>query len=254
MKPHRPLSRVAAAAGIVALSVAISGCDSFSVTSSTTPVTSSAPSVVATDVRAKRYCEVLLVRYTPSGLTADVYNSYGLNDCPPSAWTMLDTQQIARENGALRAILNGPRYWLMDSIIKQDPPKENTTKTFGAIAMHKDATLAIGDPATEMRPYTPHAVNRQTVFTFDAGRQIYELVDQSGTRWVMQTMSQQKEPKLSEADLPGLAPRLALPVGWSYQPRRLSSPLDVITTSRDAEVLQDSLGNSYSNENSATGY
>jgi hypothetical protein len=48
--------------------------------------------------------------------------------------------------------------------------------------------------------------------------------------------------------LPGLADRLELPEGWSYQPRRLASELRVDTRRQAAQVLQDNLTNSYSLE------
>jgi len=213
-------------------------------TPSAGPTTTAASRAVAAGLVGKRYCEVLLVHGGLGGLSADVYNSYGLNDCPPSAWSAMDADRIAEDTGALIAVLNGPRYWLMDSITKDDPGQE--TKTFGGIAMRKEATVDIGNPVTARRPYTPHAVNRRTVFAFDAGRQIYELVEPGGTRWVMQSWSQQKDPKLSQADLAGLGSRLAPPTGWKYEVRTLSSPLQVVTTATSARVLQDDLGNSYS--------
>jgi hypothetical protein len=64
----------------------------------------------------------------------------------------------------------------------------------------------------------------------------------------MQTWSQTVDPNLSLPDLSGLVDRLALPAGWSYQPRVLTSPLRVDTTTRAAQVLQDDLANSYSLE------
>ncbi|MCV7350183.1 hypothetical protein H7K15_08555 [Mycobacterium parmense] len=199
---------------------------------------------MATGLVGKRYCEVLLIQLDAAGLAADVYNSYGLNDCPQQAWSSLDASQIARDNDALTAVLNGPRYWLMDSITKDDVSSE--TKTFGGIAMRKEATVEVGDPMTAKRPYTPHTVDRRTVFTFNAGRQIYELVEPGGTRWVMQTWSQQKDHALSQADLAALGSRLKLPAGWTYAVTTLSAPLQVISTSTSAQVLQDDLGNSYS--------
>ena len=84
------------------------------------------------------------------------------------------------------------------------------------------------------------------IFTFNAGRPVFELVDPDGQRWVMQTWSQTVDKNLSLNDLPGLASRLTLPDGWSYQTRTLSSPLRVDTTHRDAHVTQDDLANSYS--------
>ncbi len=244
MSDHR--HRVAATLGIIGASLLAAACGSAPLAPPTTTATTT--HAVANGLRGKRYCEVLLVHASLSGLSADVYNSYGLNDCPQSAWAKLDADQIAGDNGVPKAVLNGPRYWLMDSIAKDELPRQ--TKTFGDIAMHKEATVQIGDPVTAARPYIPHAVDRQTTFTFDAGRQIYELVEPGATRWVMQTWSQQKDPALSEADLAGLASRLSLPAGWKYEVRTLSAPLRVVTTSTSAQVLQDNLSNSYSQQTS----
>lgn len=71
-----------------------------------------------TDVSGKRYGEVLLVEIGASGPQASVYNTFGLNDCPAQLWSALDAQAIASENGAAAALLNGPRYWLMNTIEK----------------------------------------------------------------------------------------------------------------------------------------
>lgn len=241
-------------AGIAGLSLMAAACGSTPGTAPagsapvTAPTTTATSRVVATGLLGKRYCEVLLVHGDLGGLTADVYNSYGLNDCPQAAWSALNADQIADDNGALKAVLNGPRYWLMDSITKSDPAEQ--TKTFGGITMREEATVDIGDPMTAGRPYTPHTVNRQTVFSFDAGRQVYDLVEPSGTRWIMQTWSEQKDPTLSQADLPGLGSRLKVPAGWKYEVRTLSSPLQVVTTATSAQVLQDDLNNSYSKQTS----
>jgi hypothetical protein len=95
-------------------------------------------------------------------------------------------------------------------------------------------------------PYTANQVHRHTVFTFDAGEEVYELHDPALRRWVMQTWSQIVDPKLSRADLAGLGERLDLPGGWTYQTRTLDSPLRIDTTTHAAQVLQDDLANSYS--------
>lgn len=251
MQSHRRPVRVAGVAGILGLSLIVTGCDSPppsvappTAASTTAPSTSVTSRVVASDLRYGRYCEVLLVRLGGAGLAADVYNSYGLNECPESAWAALDARQIARDNGALTAVLNGPRYWLMDSIAKDGSPED--AMTFDGIAMRKEATVNIGDPMVAKQPYTPRTVDRQTTFTFDAGRRIYELVEPTGTRWVMQSWSQQKDPTLAEADLQGLGSRLTLPDGWRYEVSTPTSPLQVVTTDTSAQVLQDDLGNSYS--------
>ncbi|BAX93120.1 hypothetical protein [Mycobacterium shigaense] len=197
------------------------------------------------DLSGKRYGEVLLVEITDSGPRASVYNSFPLNECPAELWSALDPQAIAAENGAAAALLNGPRYWLMNDIEKvAQGPQE--TKTFGGIEMIKQATVDL--TSMNPAPYLANEVSRNTVFVFNAGEEIYELVDAQGRRWVMQTFSQVADPNLSRSDLPGLADRLDLPEGWTYAPRVLTETLRVDTTTRPAQVLQDNLTNSYSLE------
>ena len=198
-----------------------------------------------TDLAGKRYGEVLLVTPGEAGPQATVYNSFPLNDCPAELWSALDPQTIAAENGAATALLNGPRYWLMNAIEKSQQGPQ-ITKTFGGIEMIQQATVLLS--SMNPVPYTVNRVTRNTVFVFNAGEEIYELRDPDGQRWVMQTWSQIADPNLSRADLPGLAGRLKLPEGWSYQPRVLTETLRVDTTTRPAHVTQDDLTNSYSLE------
>lgn len=197
----------------------------------------------ARDLSGKRYGEVLLVTPGEAGPQATVYNSFPLNDCPEDLWSALDAHALATEHGAAAALLNGPRYWLMNDIEKQNRGPQ-ITKSFGGIEMIQQATVLLSsmNPA----PYVPNTVNRHTVFVFNAGQEVYELIDPQGQHWVMQTWSQVADPSLSRADLPRLADRLDLPAGWAYQPRVLTDELRVDTTQRAAQVLQDNLTNSYS--------
>ena len=195
------------------------------------------------NLSGKRYGEVLLVTPGEAGPQATVYNSYPLNDCPAELWSELDANVIATENGAATALLNGPRYWLMNSIDKASQAPR-MVKNFGGIDMLLQATVLLSamDPA----PYSANQVHRHTVFTYDADEEIYELLDPALRRWVMQTWSQIVDPNLSRADLAGLGDRLDLPKGWTYESRKLTSPLTIDTTTHAAQVLQDDLKNSYS--------
>lgn len=198
------------------------------------------------DVFGKRYGEILLVRVGESGPQATVYNSFPLNDCPAELWDALDAEALAKENGAAAALLNGPRYWLMSRIAKK-PGSPQPTRSFGGIEMIEQATvqLSSNNPA----PYSVNEVDRKAVFTFDAGRPVFELVDAGGRRWVMQTYSQIVDKALALSDLAGLGSRLTLPAGWHYETRTLAEPLVVDTTERVANVLQDELTNSYTLQN-----
>jgi hypothetical protein len=58
----------------------------------------------------RRYCELLIVHKVSTGLVADVYNTFGLNNCPPSAWKAIDTTAFAKANHAITAVRTGPRF------------------------------------------------------------------------------------------------------------------------------------------------
>ncbi|KGI68654.1 hypothetical protein MJO55_15825 [Mycolicibacterium rufum] len=196
-----------------------------------------------TTLRGKRYGEVLLVTVGPDGPQATVYNTYPLNDCPDDLWSRLDADTLARQHDAVAALLNGPRYWLMDAIEK-DMGADREIATFGGLDMYRQAvvTLSSMNPA----PYVANTVARNAVFVFDAGQPVFELLDPEGGQWVMQTWSQIVDPALGYDDLPHLADRLTLPDGWSYRARTLAEPLRIDTSSQAAQVLQDDLTNSYS--------
>lgn len=199
------------------------------------------------DVFGKRYGEVLLIRMGSSGPEATVYNTYPLNDCPAEKWNALDAEAIAQEHGAAAALLNGPRYWLMSRIGKKAGEPQPVT-SFGGLEMIEQATvqMASNNPA----PYSVNEVDRRAVFTFDAGRPVFELVDPQDRRWVMQTYSQVVDKNLTLEDLPGLGSRLNPPAGWRYETRTLTEPLVVDTTASVAHVMQDDLTNTYSLQSS----
>lgn len=197
----------------------------------------------AAGVFGKRYCELLLVHPTKHGLLADVYNTFGLNNCPPGAWKAVDTNAVAKAEHAIVALRNGPRFWLMNDIYKLQPGPR-VIRNLGGVRMAEVATVAV-DPAN-IAPYTVHRVDRATVWVFKAGQTVYELRAPDGSRWVMQSWSRQIDPTLRLADLKGLRSKLRLPAGWSYRPRRLRRQLRIVTTHRSAQVIQDNLDDTYS--------
>src|SRR5215475_14118219 len=104
----------------------------------------------------KRYGEILLVVATETGPEATVYNTFPLNDCPAELWDKLDAKAIAEENGAVAALLNGPRYWLMSSIGKVGRDTLER-KTFGGLEMIRQATVQLN--AMNPSPYHVNTVD-----------------------------------------------------------------------------------------------
>ena len=199
----------------------------------------------AEGLRGERYCEVLLARVIDGRLNADVWNTYGLNDCPPDAWAALDAEAIKTERQVIAALLNGPRYWLMDAIEKK-PAGERQETAFGTLEMFLAATVDLGPIPPNLAPYTERTVARVSVFEYAAGSEVYELVDPAGNVYVMQSFSQQRDTELAESELPSLASRLAPPTGWTYRARTIDATLRVEVQGAEATVIQDDLGNTYS--------
>jgi hypothetical protein len=197
-----------------------------------------------TDLRGKRYGEVFLVRGGEEGLTAEVFNSFSLNDCPQDLWDKLDLAAIAEAEGALVAMANGPRYWLVDGIEKVGPEVPEV-HDFGGILMARAAILHLGTAGFDPSPYNERRVARTAMFSFDAGSVVFELTDPKGSVYVMQSWCISVDPDLSEPDLADLGTRLDLPEGWAFSSRKLDETLQVMTTTTEAVVLQDDLKNSY---------
>jgi hypothetical protein len=198
-------------------------------------------------LRGERYCEVLLARVVDGPrLNAEVWNTYGLNDCPPEEWEALDADAIKTEREVLAAILNGPRYWMMDAIERTPDAVERQETTFGTLRMFLAATVDLGPIPPNLAPYTEREVARAAIFEFSAGAEIYELTDPAGRVFVMQSYSQQRAPDLAESALADLGARITPPAGWTYAARTLDTTLRVGDGSPVSTVVQDDLGNTYS--------
>ena len=202
------------------------------------------PVRLISDMRGVRYGEVLAVYLRDTGLVAEVYGTQMLNDCPQELWETLDADAITKELGAVMVKLNGPRHWMLDGLGTKVQVVEPIFHDFNGIQMRRIAEVDLGTEPAQI-PYTERHVNRGAVFFFDAGSPVYELVNPDGLVYVMQAYCIGVDPTLTEASLPDLGPRLALPDGWIYRTRVLDEELIVDTTATVATVLQDEFENSY---------
>jgi hypothetical protein len=195
-------------------------------------------------LRDVRYCEVLLLIEEPEAFVVEVYNTLGLSDCPQADWDALDADALGAERDATVALLNGPRFWTLDTIVQLEE-RERVEVTFGAIPMFLAATVDLGNDLPTQTPYTERSVARETIFRFDAGTEVHELTDPDGRRYVMQSYSHAIDDTQTLATLAGLGDRLALPAGWTFATRTLDAQLDLLSADGVATVIQDDLQNTY---------
>ncbi len=219
-------------------------------TSSAVVEKSTAYSVGVSNLRNKRYCEVLYGNRSSLSLVLRVFSTEGLNDCPEEAWQSISKKSIADSREASFVMLNGPRYWTIDGLQAAGEGTVNHNReSFGAIEMNLRATLKIG-LLQQLRhmwgdtAYRTNEVARNTKWIYKAGLPVFELISPSGELYVMQSYAQIINPRLSLADLPTLEKQLKLPKGWSYRARLLTEDLNLVADGV-AYVIQDSLMNTY---------
>ena len=198
------------------------------------------------DNRGTRYCEVLVGTIGASTVHIDVYSTEGLNECPDAAWAAIDTTAIKTQFAADLVILNGPRYWTLDSLAGS-ALQDTTVQTLGGIAMRKAGAIDVpsSDVMAMSKPYLQHTIHRNSAFHFWANTLVYELVDPAGHVYDMQSFSVQNHAQ-TLANLPNLGASLTLPTGWTFRTRPLPAELVLTALGGDATVVQDDWGNTYS--------
>lgn len=190
----------------------------------------------------KRYCEILGVSApTGDGFPVTIYNTIGLNTCPPARWNSLDFDAIAADRGWLAAAPNGPRRWLIDAVVGGEP---GPVQILGGLKMREVATLT-------SRSLTPEAftiikVGRDNNWIFRKGRKIRELIAPNGRRFVMQAYTRTIDPGLNLRELNRTAsnPLAEIPDGWRFKTRRLRRKL-VVRAGGEATIVRDGLGSVY---------
>jgi hypothetical protein len=186
-------------------------------------------------LRGARYGEILLLRSDGPNYRADVWNTMGFNDCPPEAFAELDAAAIAAEHGAILALKNGPRHWVLDAIEAQIRASAPTTK-FGTLEMFLAATIDLGPSLPDPGGYVERRVARDTVFEWSAGTPLHEL----------HALSHAVDPSQTLASLPTLEQRLGTPSGWTFTTRSQDGALRLLSDDGGvATVIQDELANTY---------
>jgi hypothetical protein len=200
-----------------------------------------ATTIAGGDLHNARYCEVIELRGLAPDATATVWNTIGLNKCPPRKWDSLAAGPLAKQLGATLVVLNGPRHFLMDSA----SAVAGGIRDFDGLRAREVATIPIHSVADLVQtPYHNRIIARTNSWTWNRGRTVFELVAPGGHRYVMQSYSQIVDPKLTLAQLPSLGHRLHLPKGWRYETRRLRCRL-VLRAKGKATITQDELQDTY---------
>ena len=168
-----------------------------------------------TDTRNMRFGEMIVA--FPEG--AEVFNTTGSNDLPAELWDAMKADKLKEEYGALSVVLNGPKYWMMDS----QTLLFGGVATFGGIDARWAATLPTeGLDEEGGKPYQIFTPKKTQKMIYQAGKPVYELVDPDGHQYVLQARTEQ----VPLDSLSSLGDKFkSLPEGWSYRTRVVSEDL-----------------------------
>jgi hypothetical protein len=195
-------------------------------------------------VRDARYCEIIPVVRKGFRLVGTVYNTLGLNDCPPAIWDTISEEAMRKRFGAITVVLNGPRHFVMDVIGAAGDTASGATVDAGGLKLTARATIALRLADLRTKPYRGRTVDRETRYVFKAGRPVFLLVRPDGVRYAMQSYAETADKSLSYADLPTLGGRLKLPTGWRYDTMTPDADL-VLGAKGKATIVQDDLADTY---------
>jgi hypothetical protein len=196
------------------------------------------------ELRDLRYCELIVVKRDGLSLQTTVYNTLGQNDCPTDAWQSITASAAETQFDALKVVLNGPRYWVLDGILASGATAVGETVTVGGLGFTARAVLDLSLFDLRSKPYQERAVNRTTQWIYNAGKPMFLLQGPDGAKYAMQSYAQIVDKTLTYDDLANLAERLTLPKGWSFA---VSVPETDMTypAAGQAIVVQDELDNTY---------
>jgi hypothetical protein len=199
------------------------------------------------DLRGRSFCEISLITDgRGDSPIANIWNTTGASDPTAEQLDALDAHAIARENGAVHVLLDGPRQWVIDEITVWEAGED---KTFGGIT---GTWLGAADAGTTANPaiqdsYRPEYVYRNNSLMFRGGRPVYVLDAPDGEAFVMQSFTRHWDPGLSEDNLAHLGGRLDLPAGWGFRVEVLDRDMEVSTAGHDglAHLVRDNVHNVY---------
>lgn len=189
-----------------------------------------------------RYCEIFVVQQVSPTISLDIFNTIGLNNCPPDQFAAIDLPSVAAAQGGLVAQRNGPRRWVLDAITSGET---GDPVDIGGLEMRYVAELV--PPSLSPPPFTDITVKRTTVWQYRKGRSLRIVISPEGQRYVMQAFSRAPGSTVHEADLNTLGsnPAIALPEGWTFKTKVVKRKLLNLRASGTAHIVRDGLGSVY---------
>eukprot|EP00301_Raphidiophrys_heterophryoidea_P027241 c9563_g1_i1.p1 GENE.c9563_g1_i1~~c9563_g1_i1.p1 ORF type:complete len:290 (-),score=60.41 c9563_g1_i1:187-1014(-) len=204
--------------------------------------------------RDVRYCEILSSRNAQSWWDLHKFTAYNtlLSGCPEEKWKTITTKTVSDIDGGLIVLLNGPRYWLFDTVSTNSTLVDRRVTMMNGLEM-----VVVGLPEVSWMEmltkiifnnvnfYKERMVRRSTIYIFYADRPIFFLESPEKKAYVMQSYSVQFFPQTIKS-LESLGSSLKLPDGWSYHSVVLEKELPLRAIDDVGIIVNDNMYNTYS--------
>ena len=203
-------------------------------------------SIYVEKARGLAQCELFLMQSEAGKLEALVYNTTGLNDCPPRKYDPMDAKVLAQKTQSDVVWKNPRRFWMMDHLTFSlvGEPRDFDGLPFNFVAKMQMPAGFDASKDQSAHAYVPMKIHRVTTYEYLKGKLVFLLQSPDGHTWVMQTYTNHVDHSLKEADLPNLGQRLKLPDGWQFKAKVLDRNL-IINTTGLANIVPDNLANMY---------
>jgi hypothetical protein len=197
------------------------------------------------NVRGMVWCEVIPLTGTPPNLTAQIYNSTGVDNVTAERAAKIDATKLAADLNVPKVIVNPGRHWVMDKVSEFTCGE---TFDFQGVKARWAATMTPEAIKSQIGPsYTAGRITRDTEWLYRKGNPVWLLRTPDAKVWVLQVFTKAKDPSLSMDTLDSLGEKLKLPEGWKFEKKTLTQDLSLQPrrASGYAYIMRDDLGNTY---------
>ena len=145
----------------------------------------------------------------------------------PEEYKQIDPVKLAKELGVDQCAVNSGRFWMMD----ETDLAGGDVVEFHGLPMRWAGDMTGAEMVAQMQnAYAPNLIQRNTIWTWHAGKRVHLLREPGGTVWVLQEYTKAVDPSLTPDNLDSLGKKFKdLPKGWTFEVKVLDKELRLDT-------------------------
>jgi hypothetical protein len=163
----------------------------------------------------------------------------------PDDYKKIDAKKLGEELEVDMFAVNDNRHWIMDEV----DYAAGDTVDFHGVKMNWCGDMTGAEMLNQFQnAYSPSLIQRDTIWTYKAGKPVYLLREPGGTVWVQMDYTNMVDPSLTLDNMGQKGSKLTtLPKGWKFEAKVLEKDLVLNTgnAGKWAVILRDDLHGSY---------